>query len=241
MALLTFANLKTGIQEYVQNSEQSFVDNLPNFIRAAEDRVYANVQIPSFFKSDDSQSTTGSSEFESPAISDYSVDGMIEVFDVRLRESHTPGGIAEKSSSTWRTLLRKDWDFLREAYPDIDITGRGIPKYYAVAGAAIDDTDKNPKLTIRIAPTPNANYLMSIDYYGKLVVDMLEESTSGTWLSATWPNVLLYGCLIEAYTFMKGEPDLVQFYEMRFKEGLEKIGMTSTGEQRNRLKPPMRV
>ena len=226
MALLTFGNLKTGIQEYVQNSEQTFVDNLPNFIRAAEDRVYANIQIPSFFKSSITTTSDGKR--------DYEVDGMIEVFDIRLDSSGA-------SNTGWTTLLRKDWDFLREAYPDTSSAGKGQPRYWSVSNAAIPDGGLNPKLTIRVAPTPGAAYGLDIDYYGKVVADMLEVSTSGTWLSATWPNVLLYGCLVEAYTFMKGEPDLVDFYEKRFLEGIEKIGMVSSGEQRNRLKPPMRV
>ncbi len=223
MALLTFANLKTGIQEYVQNSEQTFADNLPNFIRAAEDRVYANIQIPSFFKSFEPTVVAGEN--------DYTVDGMIEVFDVRL--SVSPG------STDWGALLRKDWDFLREAYPDHSATGRGRPRYWSVSNA--DITASDPQLTIRVAPTPDVVYLLDIDYYGKVAADMLETATAGTWLSATWPNVLLYGCLVEAYTFMKGEPDLVAFYEKRFLEGLEKMGMASSGEQKNRLKPPMRV
>lgn len=224
---MTYAELVQAIKDYTQNTEITFVGNIDNFIRGAEDRVYGNVQVPSFFRSDITVTAGGTR--------DYTVDGMIEVFDVRLDSSGAAG-------TGWTTLLRKDWDFLREAYPDTSSsTGWGQPRYWSISNAARVSEGVDPDLTIRIAPTPGAAYGLDIDYYGKIVADMLKAAASGTWLSVTWPNVLLYGCLVEAYTFMKGEPDLVQFYDTRFKEGIEKIGMISSGEQRNRLKPPMRV
>ncbi|MCS5642161.1 MAG: hypothetical protein NZ807_02735 [Dehalococcoidia bacterium] len=223
---MTYTELVAAVKEYVQNTEATFVNNIPNFIRSSEDRVFMNVQTPSAFLS-----TTGLSA-TSGVVADFTVVDMFEVFDVRVDASGQLG-------TNWTTLLRKDWDFLREAYPNqADSLAHGTPKYYAVSNA--DDDSSSPRLTIRLAPIPDKTYNVSIDFYGS-TNNHLSGSVAETWLSVAWPQTLLYGCLVDAYTFMKGEPDLVSFYDKMFTQGLEKIGMMSTGEQRNNLKPPMRV
>lgn len=112
----------------------------------------------------------------------------------------------------------------------------GIPKYYAISSAAtavivpdVGDagTIYNPTLTIRLGPIPDKAYPMTTTYYGKTTTDSItstvtsgEASTNQTWLSVTFPNVLLYGALVQAYIYMKGEPDLIQMYEKQFSDGL---------------------
>jgi len=105
-------------------------------------------------------------------------------------------------------LLFKDVNFIREAYPSSSATG--TPKYYALFEADF----------FILGPTPDINYAVELHYFYK------PESivTAGTtWLGDNAVTTLLYGCLIEAYTFLKGDADLMQVYETRFQEGLEKL------------------
>ena len=114
------------------------------------------------------------------------------------------------SSSTKHFLLQKDVNFLQEFNPD-GSTGR--PKYYAIF-------DVNNFL---IAPTPDSNYSVELHYYYR-PTSLKDSGDSGTtWLSTNAPNALLYGCLIEAYTYMKGEPDVMQLYNQRFLESLSRV------------------
>jgi len=117
----------------------------------------------------------------------------------------------------------------------------GIPKYYAVSSASVSaaaPTLTNPTMEIRLGPIPNAIYPMTVDYYGKVGTDSITDgatsggtSTNVTWLSVTAPDVLLYGALVQAYTFMKGEPGLIQMYEKQFMEGVVLLKNLGEGRQ----------
>ena len=96
----------------------------------------------------------------------------------------------------------------------------GVPKYYAVSSASVSTSD--PTMTIRLGPVPNDSYPITVDYSGKTTTDSITDGgdTKKTWLSVTAPDVLLYGSLMQAYVFMKGEPDMIQVYDTKFKEAL---------------------
>ena len=110
------------------------------------------------------------------------------------------------------TLLNKDVNFLTEYSPDTSVTG--VPKYYA---------DLNTS-TFILAPTPASGYSAEIEYFYRpsSVVDV-----SPSWLSENAGLTLLYGCLAEAYTFMKGEQDMIQVYEQKFMQAVERLAMFS--------------
>ena len=114
-------------------------------------------------------------------------------------------------------LLNKDVNFLREAYPSP--TTEGEPRYYALW-----DED-----TILLAPTPAASLSTVLSYFHK--PESIVTATN-TWLGDENEAVLLYGCLIEAYTFMKGEQDLIQLYDTKFKEALIKLKELGDGKNR---------
>ena len=85
----------------------------------------------------------------------------------------------------------------------------------------------NPSVTIRLAPAPDNSYPITIDYYGKTVSDSITAGstpdlplTTETWISVTAPETLLYGALVEAYTYMKGSPDLITNYEKHFEDSI---------------------
>lgn len=127
--------------------------------------------------------------------------------------------IAVDNNGVYEYLLPKEVAFIREAYPSTNATG--VPRYYALF-----DND-----TIILGPTPNANYPVELHYFYE-PASIVDEPT-GTWISENAENALLYGCLFEAYTYLKGEPDLISLYAGRYKEALEALKII--GEGRNRL------
>ena len=215
---MDYTALVTAIQDYAQNDETTFVSHLNDFIITAEDRIFTRVQMPAFFKS-----TSGTNTVD--GTSEYSVDGMLDVFSIRVSET------AGDADGPYRYLLKKDYDFLLEAYPGAS-TGvdKGIPEYYAVSSAGVASGSADPKMTVRFGPIPGAAYPYVIDYYGKMIADSITSgvesggtSTNKTWLSVTAPETLLYGALVEAYTYMKGSPDLVTNYEKHFNESVDSL------------------
>jgi hypothetical protein len=114
-------------------------------------------------------------------------------------------------------LLNKDVEFIRQAYPVP--TDTGTPAYYAI----FDET------TFILGPTPDATYNMELHYYA-YPNSIVSAGTS--WLGDNFDSVLLYGSLLEAYTFMKGETDVIQNYMARYNEAL--MGLKQLGEGKNR-------
>lgn len=126
--------------------------------------------------------------------------------------------IAVNNNGVYEYLLPKEVAFLREAYPSVSTTG--VPRYYAIF-----DND-----TFLVAPPPDSNYEVELHYFYE--PPSIVTQTSGTWLSQNAENALLYGCLVEAYTYLKGEQDLISLYLGRYKESLEALKLI--GEGRNR-------
>jgi hypothetical protein len=215
MALKTYSEMSTAIRQYCQNSEISFVSNVPNFIISAEDKIFAAVDLPSKWKSEDSKMTVQDQ-------AEYQLaNGVIDVLSVRITENVVASQSGGVEFGPVRYLLQKDYDFMLEAYPGSStVITSGVPKYYAISDAKVNATE--PTLDIRVGPIPSAaNHQMTITYYGKTSADSLVSAgDSGTWLSVMFPDVLLYGSLVQGYTYMKGSPDIIQFYEKQFLDGL---------------------
>ena len=114
-------------------------------------------------------------------------------------------------------LLDKDVNFIRECYPDPDDSG--VPKYYAIF-------DKN---TLILGPTPDSNYQVELHYY-YYPESIVTASTS--WLGDNFETVLLYGTLREAYIYMKGEQDMMQYYEQKYQESLGLLKLLGEGKDR---------
>ena len=198
----TFTTLKSAIQDYTQNTETSFVSNLPTFIVQAEDRIIKSVELPNFRKNVTGTFTASNQYLSTP--SDYLYPYSLAVLD---------------SDSNYSYLLNTDVSFMREAYPLVSTTG--TPKHYA----QFDDT------TFIVGPTPNSNFTTELHYF--YVPQSITVSSDGTtWLGTNAPEVLLYASLLEAYTFMKGEPDLMMNYEKRFQEALQRLTLESDGYNR---------
>ena len=187
----TFTTLKTAIQDYTQNSETTFVNNLPIIIKQAEDRILKSIQLPDFRKNVTGTLTDGNQYLSTPT--DFLAPYSLSI---------------DNSGSEY--LIFKDVNFIREAYPVAST--EGIPKYYAIF-------DSN---TFIVGPTPNANLTAELHYFYK--PQSITESSDGTsWLGTNAESSLLYGSLYEAYTFMKGEPDIMQLYATRYQEALKEL------------------
>tara|TARA_R100000353_G_scaffold85252_3_gene63566 strand:+ start:1563 stop:2207 length:645 start_codon:yes stop_codon:yes gene_type:complete len=188
----TFSELKQTIQDYCENQETTFVNNLDTFIVEAEERILKSVAL-TFFRKNQTGTTTSSNQFltcPSDFLAPYSL-------------SITNGGSKE-------FLLYKDVNYLQEYNP----TGAtGVPKYYAFF-------DINNFL---LSPTPNAAFTAELHYTYRPASLTAQSSSGSTWLSTNAPMTLLYGSLIEAYTFMKGEADVLQNYNQQFQQALIRL------------------
>ena len=125
-----------------------------------------------------------------------------------------PLSLSITSSSNQIFLLNKDSNFIRSTYPNAST--KGTPKYYAIF--AVD--------TFIIGPTPDANYVTELHYYYQpaSIVD-----TSPSWLGTNADTALLYGSLVEAYTYMKGDPDMMQLYQQRYQEAMALLKLQAEG------------
>ena len=188
----TFATLKTAIQDYTDNTESTFVTNLPNFIKAAEDRIFESIDLE-YFRKNVTSAMTSSDQFLSVP------DDLLAVFSLQIT-----------TSGSESFLLQKDVNFLREYTPNASTTG--VPRYYAVF--SVDH--------FLLAPTPNSAYTVELHYFYR-PTSLVDSGSNTTWVSENAPNVLLYGALLEAYIFMKGEPDIIALYEKRFMDGLSRL------------------
>ena len=126
-------------------------------------------------------------------------------------------------------LLNKDVNFMREAYPGP--TSTGIPKYYALFGPTVSASTISNELSFILGPTPDTTYSAELHYY--YYPESITVASSGqTWLGDNFDTVLLYGSLVEAYTFMKGEPDLVALYKQKYVEALALAKRLGDGMER---------
>jgi len=199
----TFGELKQAIQDFTENDETGFVANLPVFIRSAEDRILVNVDLENFRKNATSTLTAGNEYLSTP--SDF-----LAPFSLFITTSGKEG-----------FLLEKDVNFIREAYPAQ--TTQAVPKYYAFFDATATVGGGNVQANFILGPTPDQNYGVELHYYYRPASLTAGANNEYTWLSQYASNALLYGSLIEAYIYMKGEQDVIAMYEGRFQEALSRL------------------
>jgi|TARA_R100000988_G_C3975320_1_gene153788 hypothetical protein len=187
----TYTQLKSAIQDYAENDETSFVTNLPVFIRAAEERILKMVQL-SLFRKNASGNMTASNQFLT-----VPTDFL------------APYSLSFTNSSSEKTFLEfKDVNFIQTFNPNPATTGD--PRFYAL----FDVTN------FIIGPTPSASSDVEVHYFYRPTSLTAGADSGTTWLSENATISLLYGSLIEAYTYMKGEQDLITNYQQRFMEGI---------------------
>lgn len=190
---MNYAELTAAIQNYTENTFTA--TELATFVEQAEQRIYNTVQFPSLRKNVTGTVQSGNKYLACPT---------------DFLSPHSVAIIQAEGSYVY--LLDKDVNYIRQVYPSP--TSTGTPKYYAIFGPSSSD---EAELSFILGPTPDAAYSVELHYY------YYPESivTAGTsWLGDNMDSVLLYGSLMEAYTFMKGEADLLQLYELKYNQAL---------------------
>ena len=199
----TYAELKQAIKDFTENDETGFVTNIPVFIRAAEDRIIVNVDLENFRKNATSALTQGNEYLSTP--SDFLA----------------PFSLFVSTAGKQGFLLEKDVNFMREAYPDRTVTG--TPKYYGFFDATATAAAGQVQANFILSPTPDQAYTVELHYYYRPASLTAGADNEYTWLSKNATNALLYGSLIEAYIYMKGEQDVISMYDGRFQESLSRL------------------
>lgn len=202
---MNYSQLTTAIQDYTENTFTS--TELATFVQQAEQRIYNTVQLANLRKNVIGNFSAGNKYLSTP--SDF-----LSVYEITVIDG----------DGNYIALLNKDVNFIREVYPAP--TSTGVPKYYAIFGPV---TGLDTELSLIVGPMPDAAYDVELHYYyyPESIVTADE-----TWLSQNFDSVLLYGSLVEAYTFMKGEQDLMQLYDAKYKEALMLLKNLGDGKQR---------
>jgi hypothetical protein len=173
----------------------------------AEDRIYNTVQIPSLRKNVTGNCSSTSKYLACP--NDYLSTYSLAVI---------------KTDGTYEYLLNKDVNFIRQSYPNPTTTG--LPRYYALFGSRLNDPTE---LTFILGPSPDANYGAELHYF-YYPASIVTNGTS--WLGDNYSPALLYGSLVEAYTYMKGETDMLLAYNTKYNEALQQLNRLGTGLER---------
>lgn len=216
---MNYTQLSNAIQAYTENTETSFIAQIPVFVTQAEQRIYNSVQFPSIRKNQYSLITANNKYISLP-------NDFLAVYSLALVTDVTSANL---DTGTYEYLLNKDANFIRQAYPTPNDTGE--PKYYALFGPTILSSAITNELSLILGPTPDAAYYVELHYY--YYPESITTATSGqTWLGDNFDTVLLYGSLVEAYTYMKGEQDMMQLYNQKYMEALALAKRLGDGMER---------
>jgi hypothetical protein len=290
---MNYVQLYQAIQDYSENTESLFVNNISRFVIEAEDRIYNSVQIPSLRKNVTGTLTASNQYLSCP--NDYLSTYSLAVID---------------TDTSYKYLLNKDVNFIRESYPTP--TSTGLPKYYALFGSQLSNPNE---LSFILGPTPDVNYDVELHYFyypvsivqgaislgsitnagslynngtytnipltggsgsgatanivvvGQVVtsvtiknagnfyvagdilsfsnvytgstgsgfvytISAIDNATGTSWLGDNYDPVLFYGAMREAMLFMKGEQDLIKYYEDKYTEALMQLNRLGTGLER---------
>ena len=202
---MTYAELVAAIEDYVENTFTTAQVNL--FIKEAEQRIYNSIQLPDKRKNVTGVISADNKYLQCPG--DFLSAYSIAVID---------------ADDNYTYLLNKDVNFIREAYPNP--TSTGTPKYYAIFGPQSNDINE---LTFILGPTPDVQYTTELHYFyypPSIVV------AGDTWLGENFDSALLYGSILEAYVFLKGDDSIMTQYRQRYEEAMNLLNTLATGKDR---------
>lgn len=205
---MNYTELKQAIQDYTDSQEPTFVANIPLFVRQTEERITRSVMIPELRKNVTTTIVAGGKYVARPT-------DFLSVFSIAIIDSN----------GDYSYLIDKDVNFMREAYPSG--SAQGVPKYYAQFDG---DGPVSAYGNFIIGPAPNATYTVELHYFYEppSIVD-----TGTSWLGDNAESALLYGCLVEAYTYLKGDADLMQQYDKRYMDAMANLGLIDVRSKRD--------
>jgi len=196
----TYATLKTAIQDYMDNDETTFANNLDNFIKTTEEDILKNVELNFYRKNVTGTATSGSAYLGMPT------------------DFLAPFSLAVISSSVYYYLLLKHPSFIRDYTPNASTTGQ--PKYYGEF-----DND-----TFILAPTPDDNYSFELHYFYRPTSLTAGASDGTTYLSTNMPNVMLAGSLLQAAIFMKLDATELGTYKQNYEQDIMQLKSWAEGK-----------
>jgi hypothetical protein len=224
---VTYNELFLAVKDYLQNdfptntwtdvagtglSTTDGTEQINLFITQAEERIYNTVQIPALRKNVTGLIQQGNQYLSCPT-------DFLSVFSMAVIDG----------DGNYEYLLNKDVNFIRAAYPSP--TDEGLPRYYALFGPTVSNSIITDELSFILGPTPDDVYSVELHYY--YYPESITIAGNGrTWLGDNYSPVLLYGTLVEAYTFLKGEQDLIGLYDGKFKEAVSQLNRLGTGLER---------
>lgn len=204
---MTYTELVAEVSSFLENTFATA--DMNTFIKQAEARVYNTVQIPVLRKNVTGTVTASNKYLSCPT-------DFLSVYSI---------AVINPTTGEYTYLLNKDVNFIREAYPSP--TATGAPRYYAIFGQT---TGVPNELSLILGPTPNTTYSTELHYfyYPESIV------TAGTtWLGDNYDPVLFYGTLVEAYTFLKGEADMMKLYIAKYTEAMQQLKRLGEGLERS--------
>jgi len=199
---MNYTQLVAEIQSYTENTFQTV--DINTFITQAEQRIYNSVQLPALRKNVTGTMTAGNKYLAMP-------NNWLATFSLAVINAN----------NEYLYLLNKDVNFIRQSFPDTDADFYGVPQYYAV----FDNS------AFILGPTPDASYNTELHYF--YYPESITTVVGGqTWLGDNFSSTLLYGSLLEAYTYMKGEADVIANYKARYDEAMMLLKQLGDGKDR---------
>ena len=215
MAGFTYSTLTTAIQNYTEVGTSVLSSTITDqFIDNSELRIQREIPIDADRKEMIGNLTASKDNVHAPA-------GTLFVRDLQVYTSTT----AATGANSF--LIKKDISYLREY--DAEETTTGTPKYYAMSGGA-EGTGATSSGRITIVPTPSSAFMYKIHYNARPIG--LSSANTTTFLSLNFGNGLLYACLVEAFSYLKGPQDMLQLYEKKYQTEVQKFGAEQLGRRR---------
>jgi len=217
MAGLSYSGLITQIRNYTEvDSNVLTTDTLESIILNAQYRIMRDVPIDADRKQQEGDLVVGQETINAPG-------GALFIRAIQVYDSTS----ATTGANTY--LEKKDITYLQEYIPSTESSKRGKPKYYAMFGGGTGDGDTNSG-RMMFAPVPDATYKFRV-HYNKMPATLASDNTTN-YISLNFPNGLLYCCLAETYAYLKGPQDMLQLYENKYKQEVEKFGIEQIGRRR---------
>jgi len=215
MAGFTYSTLTTAIQNYTEVGTGVLSSTITDqFIDNSELRIQREIPIDADRKEVIGNLVSSKDNVNAPA-------GTLFVRGLQVYTSTT----AATGANSW--LEKKDISFLREY--DAAETTTGTPKYYAMSGGA-EGSGATSSGRITIVPTPSSAFMYKIQYNARPTG--LSSANTTTYLSLNFGNGLLYACLVEAFSYLKGPMDMLQLYEQKYQTEVQKFGGEQLGRRR---------
>ena len=217
MAGFTYATLTTAIQNYTETDTNVLTATITNqFIENSELRILRDVPIDAYKKQSIGNLVTGQNTINVPA-------KTLFVKGVQVYDSNS----ASTGNNAW--LEKKDETYLQEYQPSTESADRAKPKYYAMFGGATGVTDTTSG-TLLLSPAPDSTYVFKIHY--EAIPTGLSGSNTTTYVSQYFGNGLLYACLVEAFSYLKGPQDMLTLYENKYKQEVQKFASEQLGRRK---------